>query len=109
MKGKCIKLYKYNAEQVKEIVEVLEALGDTIYGTTRRRVTDKRKFPLSSSGSECNTLLYTSAKEGWMGYGNYHSLVKYMDEIEYEEILKHHPKFNSKIKFQGNQLNFQMV
>ena len=109
MKGKCIKLYKYNAEQDKEIVEVLEALGDTIYGTTRRRVTDKRKFPLSSSGSECNTLLYTSAKEGWMGYGNYHSIVKYMDEIEYEEILKHHPKFNSKIKFQGKLLNFQMV
>ena len=109
MKGKCIKLYKYNAEQVKEIVEVLEALGDTIYGTTRRRVTDKRKFPLSSSGLECNTLLYTSAKEGWIGYGNYHSIVKYMDEIEYEEILKHHPKFNSKIKFQGKLLNFQMV
>ena len=109
MKGKCIKLYKYNAEQVKEIVEVLEALGDTIYDTTRRRVTDKRKFPLSSSGSECNTLLYTNAREGWMGFGNYHSLVKYMDEIEYEEILKHHPKFNSKIKFQGKLLNFQMV
>ena len=109
MKGKCIKLYKYNAEQVKEIVEVLEALGDTIYGTTRRRVTDKRKFPLSSSGLECNTLLYTSAKEGWIGYGNYHSIVKHMDEIKYEEILKHHPKFNSKIKFQGKLLNFQMV
>ena len=44
-----------------------------------------------------------------MGFGNYHSLVKYMDEIEYEEILKHHPKFNSKIKFQGKLLNFQMV
>ena len=109
MRGKCIKLYKYNSEQVKEIVEVLEALGDTIYGTTRRRVTDKRKFPLSSRGSECNTLLYISAKEGWMGYGNYHSIVKYMDEIEYEEILKHHPKFNSKIKFQGKLLNFQVV
>ena len=109
MKGKCIRLYKYNAEQVREIVEVLEALGDTTYDTTRRRVTDKRKFPLSSSGSECNTLLYTSAREGWMGYGNYHSIVKYMDEIEYEEILKHHPKFNSKIKFQGKLLNFQMV
>lgn len=109
MKGKCIRLYKYNAEQVREIVEVLEALGDTIYGTTRRRVTDKRKFPLSSSGSECNTLLYTSAREGWMGYGNYHSIVKYMDEIEYEEIIKLHPKFNSKIKFQGKLLNFQMV
>ena len=26
MRGKCIKLYKYNSEQVKEIVEVLEAL-----------------------------------------------------------------------------------
>lgn len=109
MKGKCIRLYKYNAEQVREIVEVLEALGDTTYDTTRRRVTDKRKFPLSSSGSECNTLLYTSAREGWMGYGNYHSIVKYMDEIEYEEILKHHPKFNSKIKLQGKLLNFQMV
>ena len=109
MRGKCIRLYKYNAEQVKEIVEVLEALGDTIYGTTRKRVTDKRKFPLSSSGSECNTLLYTSAREGWMGYGNYHSLVKHMEEIEYEEILKYHPKFNSKIKFQGKLLNFQMV
>ena len=109
MRGKCIRLYKYNAEQVKEIVEVLEALDDTIYGVTRKRVTDKRKFPLSSSGSECNTLLYTSAREGWMGYGNYHSLVKYMDEIEYEEILKHHPKFNSKIKFQGKLLNFKMV
>lgn len=109
MKGKCIRLYKYNSEQVKEIVEVLEALGDTIYGTTRRRVTDKRKFPLSSSGSECNTLLYTGVREGWMGYGNYHSLVKDMDEIEYEEILKHHPKFNSKIKFQGKLLNFQIV
>ena len=106
MRGKCIKLYKYNSEQVKEIVE---ALGDTIYGTTRRRVTDSRKFPLSSSGSECNTLLYTSAKEGWMGFGNYHSLVKYMDEIEYEEIIKQHPKFNSKIKFQGKLLKFQMV
>ena len=44
MRGKCIRLYKYNSEQVKEIVEVLEALSDTIYGTTRRRVTDKRKF-----------------------------------------------------------------
>ena len=109
MRGKCIRLYKYNAEQVKEIVEVLEALGDTIYGTTRRSVTDKRKFPLSSSWLECNTLLYTSAKEGWMGYGNYHSIVKYMDEIEYEEIIKQHPKFNSKIKFQGKLLNFQMV
>ena len=109
MRGKCIRLYKYNAEQVKEIVEVLEALGDTIYGVTRKRVTDKRKFPLSSSGSECNTLPYTSAREGWMGYGNYHSLVKYMEEIEYEEILKYHPKFNSKIKFQGKLLNFQMV
>ena len=109
MKGKCIKLYKYSSEQVKEIVEVLEALGDTIYDTTRRRVTDKRKFPLSSIGSECNTLLYTNAREGWMGFGNYHSLVKDMDEIEYEEILKYHPKFNSKIKFQGKLLNFQMV
>ena len=109
MKEKCIRLYKYNSEQVKEIVEVLEALGDTIYGTTRRRVTDKRKFPLSSIGSECNTLLYTNAIEGWMGFGNYHSLVKYMEEIEYEEILKYHPKFNSKIKFQGKLLNFQMV
>ena len=109
MKGKCIKLYKYNSEQVKEIVEVLEALGDTICDTTRRRVTDKREFPLSPSGSECNTLLYTGDKEGWMGYGNYHSLVKYMDEIEYEEIIKQHPKFNSKIKFQGKLLNFQMV
>ena len=109
MKEKCIKLYKYNAEQVKEIVEVLEALGDTIYDTTRRRVTDKRKFPLSSNRSECNTLLYTNAREGWTGYGNYHSLVKYMDEIEYEEILQLHPKFNSKIKFQGKLLNFQMV
>ena len=109
MRGKCIKLYKYNREQVKEIVEVLEALGDTIYDTTRRRVTDKRKFPLSSSGSECNTLLYTNAREGWMGFGNYHSLVKCMDEIEYEEIIKQHPKFNSKIKFQGKLLNFQMV
>ena len=109
MKGKCIKLYKYNAEQVKEIVEVLEALGDTIYDTTRRRVTDKRKFPLSSSRSECNTLLYTNAREGWVGSGNYHSLVKYMDEIEYEEIIKQHPKFNSKIKFQGKLLKFQMV
>ena len=106
MRGKCIRLYKYNAEQVKEIVEVLEALGDTIYGVTRKRVTDKRKFPLSPIGSECNTLLYTSAREGWMGYGNYHSLV---EEIEYEEILKYHPKFNSKIKFQGKLLNFQMV
>ena len=76
MRGKCIRLYKYNAEQVKEIVEVLEALDDTIYGVTRKRVTDKRKFPLSSSGSECNTLLYASAREGWMGYGNYQSLVK---------------------------------
>ena len=46
MRGNCIKLYKYNAEQVKEIVEVLEALGDTIYNITRKRVTDKRKFPL---------------------------------------------------------------
>ena len=46
MKGKCIRLYKYNSEQVKEIVEVLEALGDTIYNITRKRVTDKRKFPL---------------------------------------------------------------
>ena len=109
MRGKCIKLYKYNSEQVKEIVEVLEALGDIIYDTTRRRVTDKRKFPLSSSGSECNTLLYTNAREGWMGFGNYHSLVKYMDEIEYEEIIKQHLKFNSKIKFQGKLLNFQMV
>ena len=109
MRGKCIKLYKYNSEQVKEIVEVLEALGDTIYDTTRRRVTDKRKFPLSSSGSECNTLLYTNAREGWMGFVNYHSLVKYMEEIEYEEVLKYHPKFNSKIKFQGKLLNFQMV
>ena len=109
MKGKCIRLYKYNSEQEEMIVEVLEALGDTIYDTTRRRVTDKRKFPLSSSGSECNTLLYTSAKEGWMGYGNYHSLVRYVEEIEYEEILKYHPKFNSKIKFQGKLLNFQMV
>ena len=109
MRGKCIKLYKYNSEQVKEIVEVLEALGDTIYDAIRRRVTDKRKFPLSSSGSECNTLLYTNAREGWMGFGNYHSLVKYMDEIEYEEIIKQHPKFNSKIKFQGKLLNFQMV
>ena len=109
MRGKCIRLYKYNAEQVKEIVEVLEALGDTIYDTTRRRVTDKRKFPLPSSGSECNTLLYTNAREGWMGHGNYHSLVKCMDEIEYEEIIKQHPKFNSKIKFQGKLLNFQMV
>ena len=109
MKGKCIRLYKYNSEQVKEIVEVLEALGDTIYDITRKRVTDKRKFPLSPSGLECNTLLYTGAKEGWMGYGNYHSIIKYMDEIEYEEILKHHPKFNSKIKFQGKLLNFQMV
>ena len=109
MKGKCIRLYKYNSEQVKEIVEVLEALGDTIYAITRKRVTDKRKFPLSSSGSECNTLLYTSAIEGWVGYGNYHSLVKYMDEIEYEETIKQHPKFNSKIKFQGKLLNFQMV
>ena len=109
MRGKCIRLYKYNSEQVKEIVEVLEALGDTIYDTTRRRVTDKRKFPLSSSGSECNTLLYTSAKEGWIGYGNYQSIVKYMDEIEYEEIIKQHPKFNSKIKFQGKLLKFQMV
>ena len=109
MKGKCIRLYKYNSEQVKEIVEVLEALGDTIYDITRKRVTDKRKFPLSSSGSECNILLYTSAREGWMRYGNYHSLVRYMEEIEYEEILKYHPKFNSKIKFQGKLLNFQMV
>ena len=109
MRGKCIRLYKYNSEQVKEIVEVLEVLGDTIYGTTRRRVTDKRKFPLSSSGSECNTLLYTNARKGWMGFGNYNSLVKSMDEIEYEEILKYHPKFNSKIKFQGKLLNFQMV
>ena len=109
MKGKCIRLYKYNSEQVKEIVEVLEALGDTIYDITRKRVTDKRKFPLSSSGSEYNTLLYTSAREGWMGYGNYHSLVRCMEEIEYEEILKYHPKFNSKIKFQGKLLNFQMV
>ena len=109
MKGKCIRLYKYNAEQVREIVEVLEALGDTIYDTTRRRVTGKTKFPLSPSGSECNTLLYTSAREGWMGYGNYHSIVKYMDEIEYEEIIQLHPKFNSKIKFQGKLLNFQMV
>ena len=109
MRGKCIKLYKYNREQVKEIVEVLEALGDTIYDTTRRRVTDKRKFPLSYSGSECNTLLYTNAREGWMGFGNYHSLVKCMDEIEYEEIIKQHPKFNSKIKFQGKLLKFQMV
>ena len=109
MRGKCIKLYKYNSEQVKEIVEVLEALGDTIYDTTRRRVTDKRKFPLSSSGSECNTLLYTNARGGWMGFGNYHSIVMYMDEIEYEEIIKQHPKFNSKIKFQGKLLNFQMV
>lgn len=24
MRGKCIRLYKYNAEQVKEIVEVLD-------------------------------------------------------------------------------------
>ena len=109
MRGKCIKLYKYNSEQVKEIVEVLEALGDTIYDTTRRRVTDKRKFPLSSSGSECNTLLYTNAREGWMEFGNYHSLVRYMEEIEYEEILQLHPKFNSKIKFQGKLLNFQIV
>ena len=109
MKEKCIKLYKYNSEQVKEIVEVLEALGDTIYGTTRRRVTDKRNFPLPSSGLECNTLLYISAKEGWMGYGNCHSIIKYMDEIEYEEIIQLHPKFNSKIKFQGKLLNFQMV
>ena len=109
MKGKCIRLYKYNSEQVKEIVEVLEALGDTIYGTTRRRVTDSRKFPLSSSGSGYNTLLYTNAREGWMGFGNYHSLVRYMEEIEYEEILQLHPKFNSKIKFQGKLLNFQMV
>ena len=109
MRGKCIKLYKYNSEQVKEIVEVLEALGDTIYDTTRRRVTDKRKFPLSSSGSECNTLLYTNAREGWMGFGNYHSLVKYMEEIEYEEILQLHPKFQGKIKFQGKLLNFQML
>ena len=109
MRGKCIRLYKYNSEQVKEIVEVLKALGDIIYGTTRRRVTDKRKFPLSSIGSECNTLLYTNAREGWIGFGNYHSLVKYMDEIEYEEIIKQHPKFNSKIKFQGKLLNFQMV
>ena len=109
MKGKCIKLYKYNSEQVKEIVEVLEALGDTICDTTRRRVTDKREFPLSSIGSECNTLLYTNAREGWMGFGNYHSLVEYMGEIEYEEIIKQHPKFNSKIKFQGKLLNFQMV
>ena len=109
MRGKCIRLYKYNSEQVKEIVEVLEALGDTIYDTTRKRVTDKRKFPLSSSGSECNTLLYTNAREGWMGFGNYHSLVKYMDEIEYEEIIKQHPKFNSKIYFLGKLLNFQIV
>ena len=109
MKGKCIRLYKYNSEQVKEIVEVLEALGDTIYDTTRRRVTDKRKFPLSPSGSECNTLLYTGVREGWVGYGNYHSLVKCIDEIEYEEIIKQHPKFNNKIKFQGKLLNFQMV
>lgn len=108
MRGKCIKLYKYNEKQVKEIVEVLEALGDTIYDTTRRRVTDKREFPLSSEGSECNTLLYTSTRE-WMGYGNYHSIIKYMDEIEYEEILQLHPKFNSKIKFQGKLLKFQMV
>ncbi len=109
MKGKCIRLYKYNSEQVKGIVEVLEALGDTIYDITRKRVTDKRKFPLSSSGSECNTLLYTNARGGWMGFGNYHSLVKYTDEIEYEEILQLHPKFNSKIKFQGKLLKFQML
>ena len=106
MRGKCIKLYKYNSEQVKEIVE---ALDDTIYDTTRRRVTDKRKFLLSSSGSECNTLLYTNAREGWMGFVDYHSLVKYMEEIEYEEILQLHPNFQGKIKFQGKLLKFQMV
>ena len=108
MKGKCIRLYKYNSEQVKEIVEVLEALGDIVYTTTRRRITDKRKFPLSSNGTEFNILLF-SGKYGWTGYGNYHSVVKVSEEIGYEEIIKYHPKFNSRIKIKNKVVNVQIV
>ena len=109
MKDKYISLHKYSYAQVQEIIEVLEILGGTIYNTTRKRVTNWRNFPLSPASSECNTLVLTD-KEGWMGYSNSHSILKKMEEIRYEEILRYHPKLlKSKIKLNSKTISIQIL